>query len=309
VQSGLTGNAVGNASMMTNTSDVTGTVIDRGAGTKQQQQLEVGGEEQGKEESKEYNGSRPAGEQTTVSEQDEQDQCTVAFDCAAALPSLKKSLSPSSPQQFWTTKEKHVRPKPLELNFESIDLYDNTHETSSDAGRLLAAHVFSSTEKQRTEEVSGDATETQPVDYRSFLIQLYTAMNPSKVCEVDEIMDAWRGQEEEMVESLREKYPRFFEGLGGEGSTTPTKVRLLSRKWQEWGALKKELWAQSDEDGPMRTISTAECRALLHALYTIHNPSKLAQIEEILSVWEGDESGLVASLRVKYPNTFKFKVR
>ena len=51
-------------------------------------------------------------------------------------------------------------------------------------------------------------------------------------------------------------------------------------------------------------ISPTECRAVLQALYAVHNPRKLTKIDAILGEWRGQETELVAALRAKYPGAF-----
>ena len=57
-------------------------------------------------------------------------------------------------------------------------------------------------------------------------------------------------------------------------------------------------------DGGNGIISTTECRAVLQALYAVHNPRKLTEIDAILEEWSGQQAELVAALRKKYPSAF-----
>jgi hypothetical protein len=121
----------------------------------------------------------------------------------------------------------------------------------------------------------------------------YMRHQPSKLRELDEILEVWQEQEEKMTEALKEKYPRFSLELP-EDWTAGGELCLLDQHVQR----RRE--RRSSRQAPAPELPTEEAEAILTQLYSRCNKPKLAEVPEIVQEWSGKEGMLLGALFAKY---------
>jgi hypothetical protein len=112
--------------------------------------------------------------------------------------------------------------------------------------------------------------EKEGLDYCKILTAFYMRHQPSKLRELDEILEVWQEQEEKMTEALKEKYPRFSLELP-EDWTAGGELCLLDQHVQR----RRE--RRSSRQAPAPELPTEEAEAILTQLYSRCNKTKLAE--------------------------------
>lgn len=115
--------------------------------------------------------------------------------------------------------------------------------------------------------------------WRAELLQLYRVHNPTKVDNVDGLLEKYAGREEELLRTARLKYN--VAEIEAAATTAPT-----GEKEEE----KKE-----EPPAPLGVF-----HAQLHNLYTQYNPAKVADIPFLLKKYAGKEAALITRITEKY---------
>ena len=123
------------------------------------------------------------------------------------------------------------------------------------------------------------------------ILALYTQHNPSKVSAVPGLMAKYAGSEEELLATIREKY-----SAASDAPPTAAEVHLHGLADSEVTEPKHAAPTAAD----VHLAEVAHIKAMIIALYTQHNPSKVGAVPGLMAKYAGIEEELLATIREKY---------
>eukprot|EP01064_Diplonema_japonicum_P006941 TRINITY_DN14740_c0_g1_i1.p1 TRINITY_DN14740_c0_g1~~TRINITY_DN14740_c0_g1_i1.p1 ORF type:complete len:425 (+),score=70.22 TRINITY_DN14740_c0_g1_i1:64-1275(+) len=155
-------------------------------------------------------------------------------------------------------------------------------------------------------------------EWKRLVIEFYRIHNPLKIKDVDAILEEYEGAEAELYSSLIEKYQRKPSessggGIGSPPRTPPEVVlqahtSMVSQSTAATEGLRKRmsllrLEYPEEDEGSLGIKAVEQQRVWRNAIisfYIKHQPSKLANINEIFQECDGEEEMLYELLEAKY---------
>ena len=117
------------------------------------------------------------------------------------------------------------------------------------------------------------------------LVRFYEKYNPTKLEQVDRIVEAYQGQSDLLYKNLLDKYNEAAEKESSAISATKVdKIELTDGVQAEGTPLAKK----------------GGCRERLVAIYEVHNPSKVKDVNKLLNKFKGREEELFSKVTEKY---------
>lgn len=155
-------------------------------------------------------------------------------------------------------------------------------------------------------------------DYKKELTDLYQKYNPRKLGDIDRLLEKYKGSEEELIESVKNKYGVPVESKGENSDTTMNEQKVeeaVSPDVNEVEAAKNDENEQEEEtvestplvekkSGKAAETVNAEgeedYKSLLSSIYAKYNPPMLDKVDQMLEKYKGKEQLLIHALYRRY---------
>ena len=193
---------------------------------------------------------------------------TTSSSAAASPPPPTPAAPASSSQQ--TTRERVTK---IYQQYNPTKLGDVDKVLEKFAGR--DQELIEMLEEKYSVKPSTPAVAAPQMSTRERVTRIYQQHNPSKLSDVDKVLEKYAGRDQELIEMLEEKYqaaPNAAAGAAASPAVAPTKSAA-----------------------PQQSI-----RERVTRFYEIHNPSKLGDVDKVLEKYAGRDDELIDMLIDKY---------